>query len=184
MIDMVVINLYRFEDTVAKEGCTLEEAIENIDIGGPTMVRSAAKNYRFVSIVTDPDDYPKLIEEMKKTGGEVSEKTNFMLSTKAFQLTARYDAAISNWLGTIQPRGRKEGLPRCLHPAVPEGPGPALRREPPSEGRLLPRGGRSCCPGSQAAGSSRARNSPTTTSWTATPPGRWPAISSCPRRSS
>ena len=68
MIDMVVINLYRFEDTVAKEGCTLEEAIENIDIGGPTMVRSAAKNYRFVSIVTDPEDYPKILEEMKKTG--------------------------------------------------------------------------------------------------------------------
>ena len=111
MIDMVVINLYRFEDTVAKEGCTLEEAIENIDIGGPTMVRSAAKNYRFVSIVTDPDDYPKIIEEMKKTGGEVSENTNFMLSTKAFQLTARYDAAISNWLGTILPGDGKKDFP-------------------------------------------------------------------------
>ncbi len=109
MIDMVVINLYRFEDTVAREDCTLEEAIENIDIGGPTMVRSAAKNYRFVSVVTDPDDYPLILEEMKKTGGEVSEETNFRLSTKAFQLTARYDAAISNWLGTIIPgNGRKE----------------------------------------------------------------------------
>jgi len=109
MIDMVVVNLYRFEDTVAKPGCTLEEAIENIDIGGPTMVRSAAKNYRFVSIVTDPADYPKILEEMKKTGGEVSEATNFALSTKAFQLTARYDAAISNWLGTIVPGdGRKD----------------------------------------------------------------------------
>ena len=109
MIDMVVVNLYRFEDTVAKPGCTIEEAIENIDIGGPTMVRSAAKNYRFVSIVTDPADYPKILEEMKKTGGEVSEQTNFTLSTKAFQLTARYDAAISNWLGTILPGdGRKD----------------------------------------------------------------------------
>jgi phosphoribosylaminoimidazolecarboxamide formyltransferase/IMP cyclohydrolase len=111
MIDMVIINLYRFEDTVAKEGCTLEEAIENIDIGGPTMVRSAAKNYRFVSIVTDPDDYPKILEEMKKTGGEVSEQTNFLLSTKAFQLTARYDAAISNWMGTIVPGDGKKDFP-------------------------------------------------------------------------
>jgi phosphoribosylaminoimidazolecarboxamide formyltransferase/IMP cyclohydrolase len=111
MIDMVVINLYRFEDTVAREGCSLEEAIENIDIGGPTMVRSAAKNYRFVSIVTNPDDYPKIIEEMKKTQGEVSENTNFMLSTKAFQLTARYDAAISNWLGTILPGDGKKDFP-------------------------------------------------------------------------
>ncbi len=109
MIDMVVINLYRFEDTVAREDCTLEDAIENIDIGGPTMVRSAAKNYRFVSIVTDPGDYRGILEEMKKTGGEVSEETNFRLSTKAFQLTARYDAAISNWLGTVIPGdGRKD----------------------------------------------------------------------------
>jgi len=111
MIDMVVVNLYRFEDTVAKPGCTIEEAIENIDIGGPTMVRSAAKNYRFVSIVTDPADYPKILEEMKKTGGEVSEQTNFTLSTKAFQLTARYDAAISNWLGTILPGGGRKDFP-------------------------------------------------------------------------
>jgi phosphoribosylaminoimidazolecarboxamide formyltransferase/IMP cyclohydrolase len=111
MIDMVVVNLYRFEDTVAREGCTLGEAIENIDIGGPTMIRSAAKNYRFVSIVTDPDDYPKIIQEMKKTGGEVSEETNFTLSTKAFQLTARYDAAISNWLGTLQPGEEKKEFP-------------------------------------------------------------------------
>ena len=111
MIDLVAINLYRFEDTVAKPGCTLEEAIENIDIGGPTMVRSAAKNYRFVSIVTDPADYPKILEEMQRTGGEVSEATNFALSTKAFQLTARYDAAISNWLGTILPGGGRKDFP-------------------------------------------------------------------------
>ncbi|MBW2599916.1 MAG: bifunctional phosphoribosylaminoimidazolecarboxamide formyltransferase/IMP cyclohydrolase, partial [Deltaproteobacteria bacterium] len=77
MIDMVVINLYRFEDTVAKEGCTLEDAVENIDIGGPTMLRAAAKNHRFVSVVTDPEDYPKIIEEMNETGGMISEATNF-----------------------------------------------------------------------------------------------------------
>ncbi len=108
LIDMVVINLYRFEDTVAREGCTLEEAIENIDIGGPTMLRAAAKNHRFVSVVTDPEDYPAIIDEMRKTGGKISEATNFVLATKTFQLTARYDAAISNYLGTILPEGKKD----------------------------------------------------------------------------
>lgn len=105
MIDMVVINLYRFEDTVAREGCSLDEAIENIDIGGPTMLRAAAKNYRFVSVVTDPADYTSILEEMKKEGGKISETTNFELSVKTFQLTARYDAAISNYLGKLTPYG-------------------------------------------------------------------------------
>jgi phosphoribosylaminoimidazolecarboxamide formyltransferase/IMP cyclohydrolase len=101
LIDMVVINLYRFEDTVAKEGCSLEHAIENIDIGGPTMLRAASKNYRFVSVVTDPEDYPKIIAEMKETGGKISEATNFELAKKTFQLTARYDGAISSYLGLL-----------------------------------------------------------------------------------
>jgi phosphoribosylaminoimidazolecarboxamide formyltransferase / IMP cyclohydrolase len=101
LIDMVVINLYRFEDTVAKEGCTLENAVENIDIGGPTMLRAASKNYRFVSVVTDPEDYPKILAEMTKTGGRISEATNFELAKKTFQLTARYDCAISNYLGLL-----------------------------------------------------------------------------------
>ncbi|WP_408998216.1 bifunctional phosphoribosylaminoimidazolecarboxamide formyltransferase/IMP cyclohydrolase [Syntrophus buswellii] len=105
MIDMVVINLYRFEDTVSREGCSLEEAIENIDIGGPTMLRAAAKNYRFVSVVTDPSDYDRILEEMKGHDGRISEATNFDLSVKTFQLTARYDAAISNYLGKLTPYG-------------------------------------------------------------------------------
>jgi len=109
MIDMVVINLYAFEATVARPGCTLEEAVENIDIGGPTMLRAAAKNYPFVSVVTDPADYLKILEEMKKTGGKLSEETNFALAAKTFQLSARYDAAISNYLGKISPaEGQKE----------------------------------------------------------------------------
>ncbi|MBE0557747.1 MAG: IMP cyclohydrolase [Proteobacteria bacterium] len=103
-IDMVVINLYRFEDTIAKEGCTLEHAIENIDIGGPSMLRAASKNYRFVSVVTDPADYPKIIAEMKQTGGKISEATNFELAKKTFRLTAHYDGAISNYLATVSPR--------------------------------------------------------------------------------
>jgi phosphoribosylaminoimidazolecarboxamide formyltransferase/IMP cyclohydrolase len=101
LIDMAVINLYRFEDTVAKEGCSLEHAVENIDIGGPTMLRAASKNYRFVSVVTDPEDYPKILAEMKESGGKISEATNFELAKKTFQLTARYDGAISNYLGLL-----------------------------------------------------------------------------------
>jgi phosphoribosylaminoimidazolecarboxamide formyltransferase / IMP cyclohydrolase len=110
-IDMVVINLYRFEDTVAKEGCTLEAAIENIDIGGPTMLRAAAKNYRFVSVITDPADYSLILKEMEKTGGKISEATNFNLAVKIFQTTARYDGAISNYLGTLTPDGDKKDFP-------------------------------------------------------------------------
>jgi phosphoribosylaminoimidazolecarboxamide formyltransferase/IMP cyclohydrolase len=101
LIDMVIINLYRFEDTVAREGCTLDEAIENIDIGGPTMLRAASKNYRFVTVVTDPADYPNIIAAMQETGGKISEAINFELAKKTFQLTARYDGAISNHLGLL-----------------------------------------------------------------------------------
>ncbi|MEN6448501.1 MAG: bifunctional phosphoribosylaminoimidazolecarboxamide formyltransferase/IMP cyclohydrolase [Syntrophaceae bacterium] len=104
-IDMLVVNLYRFEDTIAK-GASLDEAIENIDIGGPAMVRAASKNYKYVSVVTDPAQYAGIIEEMKQTGGSVSEKTNFGLARDAFSLTARYDAAISNHLQGI---GVEEG---------------------------------------------------------------------------
>jgi phosphoribosylaminoimidazolecarboxamide formyltransferase / IMP cyclohydrolase len=99
-IDMLVVNLYRFEETIAK-GASLEHAIENIDIGGPAMVRAASKNYKYVSVVTDPAQYSKIIAEMKQTGGSISEKTNFELAREAFSLTARYDAAISNYLQGI-----------------------------------------------------------------------------------
>jgi len=98
-IDMVVVNLYPFEATVAKEDCTLADAIENIDIGGPTMLRSAAKNNRFVTVVVDTDDYANIAEEMRANGGAVSEQTNFCLAVKVYQHTAAYDGAISNWLG-------------------------------------------------------------------------------------
>ncbi len=98
-IDMVVVNLYPFEATVAKDGCTLEDAIENIDIGGPTMLRSAAKNNKFVTVLVDPQDYEPVIAEMKQSSGEVSAATNFQLAVKVYQHTAAYDGAISNWLG-------------------------------------------------------------------------------------
>jgi phosphoribosylaminoimidazolecarboxamide formyltransferase / IMP cyclohydrolase len=97
-IDMVVVNLYPFEVTVAKPSCTLEEAIENIDIGGPSMLRAAAKNYPYVTVIVDPVDYKTVLEEMKKSGGVVSKETNFRLAKKVYQLTSRYDRAISEYL--------------------------------------------------------------------------------------
>jgi len=102
MIDMVVTNLYRFEDTVAKESCTLEDAVENIDIGGPTMLRAAAKTTALYPWSPIRKINPVIIKEMNETGGMISEATNFALATRTFQLTARYDGAISNYLGTIE----------------------------------------------------------------------------------
>jgi IMP cyclohydrolase (EC 3.5.4.10)/phosphoribosylaminoimidazolecarboxamide formyltransferase (EC 2.1.2.3) len=100
-IDLVVVNLYPFEKTVAKPDCTLEEAIENIDIGGPTMLRSSAKNYHDVAVVTDPQDYEKIIEEMKKLEGALSLETRFRLAKKVFKLTSLYDKAITEYLEKV-----------------------------------------------------------------------------------
>ena len=96
-IDLVVINLYQFEKTVAKEGCTLEEAIENIDIGGPSMLRSAAKNFNHVTVIVDPSDYPRVLTEISESGGTTL-KTRFELAKKVFKLTSHYDTAISDYL--------------------------------------------------------------------------------------
>ena len=98
LIDLVVVNLYPFEKTVAKPGVALEEAIENIDIGGPSMVRSAAKNFRSVAIVCNPARYPALLEELREKGGEVSRETRSLLAVEAFGHTARYDEAIHGYL--------------------------------------------------------------------------------------
>jgi phosphoribosylaminoimidazolecarboxamide formyltransferase/IMP cyclohydrolase len=97
-IDLVCVNLYPFEATIAKPGCTLAEAIENIDIGGPSMLRSAAKNHRFVTVVTSPQQYGRVIEEMDKKDGAVSEELRSDYARVAFGLTASYDAAISKYL--------------------------------------------------------------------------------------
>jgi phosphoribosylaminoimidazolecarboxamide formyltransferase/IMP cyclohydrolase len=98
MIDMVVVNLYPFEKTVAKEGVSLEEAIENIDIGGPSMLRSGAKNYKSVAIITDPAKYPDIIKEMKESDGCLSEGTLKCLSVEVFKRTSEYDKVIYNYL--------------------------------------------------------------------------------------
>jgi len=99
-IDLVVVNLYQFEKTVAREGVTLEEAIENIDIGGPSMLRSSAKNFKYVTVIVDPADYQAVLKEMEASGGETTLETRFRLAKKVFQLTHLYDGAISQYLKT------------------------------------------------------------------------------------
>jgi phosphoribosylaminoimidazolecarboxamide formyltransferase/IMP cyclohydrolase len=110
-IDMVVVNLYPFRETIAKPNCSLEDAIENIDIGGPTMVRAAAKNYHHVAIVTDPADYAVIAREMTSTKGAVGAETRIMLAKKAFSHTAEYDGAISNYLTSLTVTGEKQAFP-------------------------------------------------------------------------
>src|SRR5512135_1031441 len=114
-IDLVVVNLYPFRETIAKPDCSLEDAIENIDIGGPTMVRAAAKNHRDVAVVTDPADYAALAAELQASGGALSAKTKFDLAVKAFSHTADYDGAISNYLTAITPDGSKQRFPERLN---------------------------------------------------------------------
>jgi phosphoribosylaminoimidazolecarboxamide formyltransferase / IMP cyclohydrolase len=109
-IDLVVVNFYPFEATVARAGVSREDAIENIDIGGPTLVRAAAKNYEDVAIVTDPSDYQKIAEELEANGGAVSAATRWRLARKAFARVAAYDAAIANWLGTHADEGEPQVL--------------------------------------------------------------------------
>jgi phosphoribosylaminoimidazolecarboxamide formyltransferase/IMP cyclohydrolase len=96
-IDLVVINLYPFKQAISKPGCTLEEAIENIDIGGPAMLRSAAKNNESVTVIIDPSDYGRVLDDIRKTGG-VSRETNFMLAIKVFETTSSYDSMIAGYL--------------------------------------------------------------------------------------
>ena len=114
-IDLVVVNLYPFAATIAKSGSTLEDAIENIDIGGPTMVRSAAKNHAHVAIVTDPTDYADVLAEIQTNKGAVSDATRFDLAKKAFSHTAAYDSMISNYLTAINSDGSKSAFPTQIN---------------------------------------------------------------------
>ena len=102
-IDLLVVNLYPFEATTAKPGCSLEDAIENIDIGGPAMLRAAAKNHAAVTVVADPADYVPILDELRGKRGVVSDATRSRLAVKAFAHTAAYDAAIANYLGARTP---------------------------------------------------------------------------------
>jgi phosphoribosylaminoimidazolecarboxamide formyltransferase/IMP cyclohydrolase len=114
-IDMVVVNLYPFAQTVAKPDCTFDDAIENIDIGGPAMVRASAKNHAFVAIVTDHHDYAAITDEMKAHRGALSKATRLSLSKKAFAHTAEYDAMISTYLSSLADDGERKAFPDKLH---------------------------------------------------------------------
>jgi len=115
LIDMVVVNLYPFKKTVAKPGVKLEEAIENIDIGGPSMLRSAAKNHKSVCVICDPADYRKVIEEMEASSGSLSEGLLTKLGVKVFAKTSTYDAAIYEYLNEKIGEGREEECPSALN---------------------------------------------------------------------
>lgn len=104
-IDLVIVNLYPFETTVAQTGCSIEEAVEQIDIGGPAMLRAAAKNYSGVGVLVDPSDYYSVVEELRKNAGVLSDATRFRLALKAFHHTAAYDTAIATYLERIQNEG-------------------------------------------------------------------------------
>ncbi len=114
-IDLVVVNLYPFQQTVADPDCDLANAIENIDIGGPTMIRAAAKNHRDVAVVVDPTDYPVILEEIQAGNGALSDKTRFALAVKTFEHTAQYDGAIANYLGAIDIEGNKSRFPATIN---------------------------------------------------------------------
>ena len=114
-IDLVVVNLYPFEQTVARADCDLATAIENIDIGGPTMLRAAAKNHAAVTVVVDSGDYGLVLDELRQNDGQVSDATRFALAVKTFEHTARYDGAIANYLGTIGHGGERAAFPHTLN---------------------------------------------------------------------
>jgi len=114
-IDIVVVNLYPFAQAVAKADCTLTQAIENIDIGGPSLLRAAAKNYRDVAAVTDPADYAPVLAELESSDGALSLHTRYNLACKAFSHTAAYDSAISNYLTSLDLEGRAGQFPQRLN---------------------------------------------------------------------
>lgn len=101
-IDIVAVNLYAFAQTVAAPGCTLDDAVENIDIGGPTLLRASAKNFKDVTVIVDPADYPVVLAELKAQGNTTM-ATRFRLACKVFALTATYDTAIAQWLQSVDP---------------------------------------------------------------------------------
>ncbi|MCZ6881989.1 MAG: bifunctional phosphoribosylaminoimidazolecarboxamide formyltransferase/IMP cyclohydrolase [Gammaproteobacteria bacterium] len=114
-IDLVVINLYPFQATVANPDCTLADAIENIDIGGPAMVRAAAKNHARVTVIVDPLDYSQVLQEMENNNGAVDDKTRFSLAIKAYEHTANYDGAIANYFGRLVQKPEDQLFPRTIN---------------------------------------------------------------------
>jgi len=114
-IDLVIINLYPFQQTVANPDCSFEDAIENIDIGGPAMLRAAAKNHTSVTVVVDPEDYLVILDEMENNNGSVPDKARFSLAIKAFEHTANYDGAIANYFGRMVQEPSDQQFPRTIN---------------------------------------------------------------------
>jgi phosphoribosylaminoimidazolecarboxamide formyltransferase / IMP cyclohydrolase len=114
-IDLVVVNLYPFEQSVAQPGCTLADAMEQIDIGGPTLLRAAAKNHDSVAVVVDAADYATVLDDMRAHAGDVSDAVRFRLAVKAFEHTARYDGAIANYLGALDAEGGRDDFPHTFN---------------------------------------------------------------------
>src|SRR5258706_8837109 len=143
-IDLVCVNLYEFEKIAAKKDAPLEELIENIDIGGPTMIRAAAKNWQDVAVVTSADEYGAIIEELRSNSGALSPETHWRLAKRAFATTAAYDRAVTARLAEIPPT--REALPATLDIRAPRAP--ALRYgENPHQAAALYTAGRPGNPG-------------------------------------
>jgi AICAR transformylase/IMP cyclohydrolase PurH (only IMP cyclohydrolase domain in Aful) len=165
-IDMVVVNLYAFEKVAANPDADISELIENIDIGGPTMIRSAAKNYQDVAIVVSPSDYQGLAVELRSSGGALSAQTNWLLAQKAFRGYRR-----------LRPCDQRQARPnRQREPSAPRSTYAPANSRTSDTARIRTR--RPLCTalpvlGSRARRNSKARNSPTTTWWIWTPPGTW-----------
>jgi len=156
-IDMVVVNLYDFAAAAAKPGATIEELIEKIDIGGPTMIRAAAKNFQDVAVVTNPADYDAILAEMRSGGGGLGLKTKWNLARKAFQLTARYDAAITARLAGIEVEDSRftdnaSPLPAALHILAPRRQSLRYGENPHQQASLYGRGDGGVANGTQLHG--------------------------------
>ena len=174
-IDLVCVNLYPFERTAARRGVSDEEVIENIDIGGPTLIRAAAKNHAFAAVVSRPESYDAVLEELRMTDGRLSEQTREALAMEAFSYTARYDAAIAQWFAE-----REDDFP-AIYPRV-SSTSPTART--PTSGPLTtrrPAPARTC---SRWSPSSTARSSRSTTCSISTRDAGWSRSSRCRPRPS
>ena len=174
-IDLVCVNLYPFERTVARLDVSEADAVENIDIGGPTMIRAAAKNHRYVAVVVSPASYDAVLAELEESGGAISGATRHWLANEAFAATARYDAAISRWFGT-----RYELFPSHVVTHLGEVPRPLLRREPAPGRGALHRGRGALARALAGRRSCTARSSRSTTCSTSTRRGASSTSSTSP----
>ena len=162
-VDLVCVNLYPFEETAARRGVDEDEVIENIDIGGPTMIRAAAKNFNFSAVVVEPESYDAILQELSETDGHLSLATRKSLAVEAFATTARYDSAIARWFAELL-----DDFPPVIMGAYEKVHRPRLRREPAPARRLLRSRPARACTCSRWCASSAAASSRSTTCSTST----------------